>query len=111
MVHNLKLPQLLRLTGYKPWQVHHLLDTMEMWKFGDYKHYTSLDLLCHVLGVKTSKSEMDGSMVNQAYWSGRKEEIKKYCMEDVIATAQVYMRCVGLTPFLIEDVTYVNESS
>jgi len=111
MVHNLELPSLLRLTGYKPWQVHHLLDTMEMWKFGDYKHYTSLDLLCHVLGVQTPKTEMDGSMVNQAYWSGQIADIQKYCMQDVVATAQVYMRCVGLIPFDSDAVTFVNETS
>jgi len=110
MVQSLELPSLLRLTGYKPWQVHHLLDTMEMWKFGDYKHYTSLDLLCHVLGVQTPKSEMDGSMVNQAYWSGQISDIRKYCMQDVVATAQVYMRCVGLNPFVSDAVTFVNEA-
>jgi len=83
---------------------------MEMWKFGDYKHYTSLDLLCHVLGVQTPKSEMDGSMVNQAYWSGQISDIRKYCMQDVVATAQVYMRCVGLNPFVSDAVTFVNEA-
>lgn len=109
MVKQLELPNLLKITGYKPWQVHHLLDTMEMWKFGDYKHYTSLDLLCHVLDVQTPKTDMDGSMVNQAFWSGQIEDIRKYCMQDVVATAQVYVRCVGLPPFSLDDVTYVNK--
>jgi len=111
MVHNLPLPNLLQIAGYKPWHVHHLLDTMELWKYGDYKHYTSLDLLCHVLGIDSPKSEMDGSMVSQAYWSGQLSDIKKYCMQDVVATAQVYMRCVGLVPFDKGAVTYVNDAS
>lgn len=104
MVNNLELPNMLDIAGYKPWQVHHLLDTMEMWKFGDYKHYTSLDLLCSVLNVTTPKSDMDGSQVSDAYWDGRIEEITAYCQRDVIATAQVYLRCIGLAPFMEEDV-------
>lgn len=111
MVHGLKLPNLLRIAGYKPWQVHHLLDTMEMWKYGDYKHYTSLDLLCHVLGIDTPKGDMDGSLVSAAYWDGEIDTIRSYCCQDVIATAQVYMRCVGLAPFETDDITFVNDSS
>jgi len=88
---------------------HDLLDTMEMWKYRDYKHYTSLDLLCHVLGVETPKTDMDGSQVNQAYWSDNITDIRKYCMLDVIATAQVYMKCVGLAPFDKDKVTFVND--
>jgi len=107
MVNALDLPNLLDIAGYKPWQVHHLLDTMEMWKYGDYKHYTSLDLLCHVLGVATPKSDMDGSQVSDAYWDGRLDEIVRYCERDVIATAQVYLRCVGLVPFMEEDVMII----
>ncbi len=107
MVHHLKMPNLLNIAGYKPWQVHHLLDTMEMWKFGDYKHYTSLGLLCDVLGVETPKDGMEGSQVSTAYWDGRIDEIVAYCQKDVIATAKVYLRCIGVEPFGDEEVVFV----
>ena len=110
MINNLDLPNLMRIAGYKPWQVHHLLDTMEMWKYGDYKHYTSLDLLCHILGVETPKNDMNGSQVSRAFWDGRLNEIVTYCQKDVVATAKVYLRCIGRTPFMDEDVMIVEKT-
>lgn len=95
LINGMQLPNLLKIRGYKPWQVHHLLDTMEMWKFGDYKHYTSLELLCHILGIDTPKDDMKGADVNEAYWAGRLDDIATYCQKDVFATAQVYLKCIG----------------
>lgn len=95
MIHQIPLPNLLDIAGFRPWQTHHLLDTMEMWKYGDYKHYTSLELLCAVLKVPTPKSSMSGKEVHGAYWEGRLAEIIQYCEQDVIATARVYLRCIG----------------
>lgn len=96
MIHSIALPNLLRISGYRPWQTPHILDTMEMWKYGDYKHYTSLELLCSVLKIPTPKSEMSGEDVYRAYWEGRLQDIEHYCEQDVIATARVYMRCAGI---------------
>ena len=86
------IPELLSLSGKKPWEVNHL-DTMDMWRFGEYKNFTSLNLLAHVLNVPTSKDDMDGSMVGTVYWTDRNlDRIARYCEKDVIALAQVYLR-------------------
>lgn len=97
LVNGLALPQSLDLTGKKPWEVLHL-DTMEMWKFGDRKSFTSLDLLTAVLGIASSKSDIDGSMVNEIYYGEDTglDRIAFYCRGDVVATAQVYLRLRGL---------------
>lgn len=86
------VPSILAISGRKPWEIHHL-DTMELWKFGDYKNYTSLNLLAHALGVPTPKDDIDGSMVGHVYWTERNiPRIVHYCQKDVITVAQVYLR-------------------
>jgi len=86
------IPSLLSISGKKPWEVGHL-DTMEMWKFGDYKNYTSLNLLANVLGIPTPKDDIDGSMVGHVYWkSNDLQRIVTYCQKDVITLTQVYLR-------------------
>ena len=96
VIHGIPLPTILSLSGKKPWQVSHLLDTMNLWKFGDYKHYTSLDLLAAVLGIPSPKEEMDGSMVGSIYWDQNGiEKIISYCENDVLTTAQVLMKFAG----------------
>lgn len=104
MVLGIKLPNLLNIAGYRPWQTHHLLDTMEMWKYGDYKHYTSLDLLCHALRIPSPKGELSGKDVHAAYYNDKLVEIVKYCEKDVIATVQVYLKCVGRNILKEEDI-------
>lgn len=100
LIHQLPLPACLQLSGLKPWQVQHQ-DTLELWRFGDYKHYITLDLLATVLGVPSSKSDMDGSMVGQAYWQQQAlDRIAKYCLDDVYTTTLVYMRLKGWTKAL-----------
>lgn len=92
LVNGISLPDTLNLMGKKPWEVAHL-DTMEMWKFGDYKHYTSLDLLASIFGIPTSKDGIDGSQVNEVYHKEKNlEKIKKYCVSDVIVMVQLYLR-------------------
>ncbi|MUP45187.1 3'-5' exonuclease [Gramella sp. BOM4] len=92
LIHNMRLPAKLNLFGKKPWEVPHL-DTLELWKFGDYKHYTSLKLLTHVLGVPSPKEDIDGSMVREVYYeNGELDRIVQYCERDVIAIAQVILR-------------------
>ncbi|MEX0289244.1 MAG: 3'-5' exonuclease [Flavobacteriaceae bacterium] len=92
IIHGLELPGKLDLFGKKPWEVPHL-DTMELWKFGDYKHYTSLKLMANVLGIPSPKVDLDGSMVRQVYYEDQDlERIIAYCELDVITMAQVFLR-------------------
>lgn len=92
IIHNLRLPAKLNLFGKKPWEVPHL-DTLELWKFGDYKHYTSLKLLTHVLNIPSPKEDIDGSMVREVYYeNGELDRIVEYCERDVLAIAQVILR-------------------
>ncbi len=97
IVNGISLPAILDYAGKKPWEVTHL-DTMELWKFGDYKHLTSLDLLAKILGVPGSKTDMDGSMVNPVYYSGGLERIKTYCTLDVFTLAGIFLRLKGYRP-------------
>ncbi|WP_026932841.1 3'-5' exonuclease [Christiangramia echinicola] len=92
LIHNMRLPSKLNLFGKKPWEVPHL-DTLELWKFGDYKHFTSLKLLTHVLGIPSPKEDIDGSMVREVYYEkGELNRIVEYCERDVIAIAQVILK-------------------
>lgn len=91
LILGIPLPEPLQIAGKKPWEVRHL-DTMEMWKFGDYKHYTRLELLAAVFGIPTSKDGIDGSQVNSTFYHENDlEKIKKYCLRDVEVTARIYM--------------------
>ena len=91
LIHGLPLPQFLAIQGKKPWEVS-LLDTMELWKFGDYKAYTSLELMAAVMGVPSSKGDLDGSQVGRVYWEEKDHErIKHYCERDVWVTAQLLL--------------------
>ena len=92
IIHNLPLPGKLDLFGKKPWEVPHL-DTLELWKFGDYKHYTSLKLLTNVLGIPSPKQDIDGSEVRDVYYIDRQlGRIVSYCERDVQAIAQVVLK-------------------
>lgn len=92
LINNLPLPECLQFSGLKPWQVP-LEDTLNLWRFGDFKNYTSLDLLAAVLGVPSSKSDMDGSQVAMVYWIEKDlPRIAKYCLQDVYTTALVYLK-------------------
>ena len=92
VINGINLPYKLDLFGKKPWEVPHL-DTMELWKFGDYKHYTSLKLLSHILGIPSPKEDMDGSMVKDVFYKENDiDRIIAYCELDVVTTAQVFLR-------------------
>lgn len=102
LINELALPQFLDNAGKKPWEVNHL-DTLELWKFGDYKSYTSLALLATVLGIPTPKDDIDGSMVASVYWKEHDlDRIKIYCQKDVITLAQLLLKFKG-QPLLDED--------
>lgn len=92
LIKGVELPKILQIAGRKPWEVRHL-DTLELWKFGDYKHYTSLDLLASIFGIPTPKNDIDGSQVAQVYWQEKDlERIKQYCQRDVITVAQLLLK-------------------
>lgn len=92
VVQGIELPALLDISGKKPWEVR-LLDTMELWKFGDYKSYTSLALLCAVFNLPTSKDDIDGSEVASVYWEEKNlNRIVTYCQKDVITIVQLFLR-------------------
>jgi DNA polymerase elongation subunit (family B) len=95
LVHGIQLPDILDVGGKKPWEVQ-FLDTMELWKFGDYKHYTSLNLLTHLFNIPTPKDDIDGSMVAEVYYKEKNiERIVKYCEKDVVAVAQLFSKYKG----------------
>jgi DNA polymerase elongation subunit (family B) len=95
LINGLKLPVLLDIAGKKPWEVNHL-DTMELWKFGDYKHYTSIKLLAALFNIPTPKDDIDRSQVAGLYWNDKDlERIKKYCQKDTLTVAQLILKYKG----------------
>jgi predicted PolB exonuclease-like 3'-5' exonuclease len=104
VIHGMKIPSILNLSGKKPWEVPHI-DTLELWKFGEYKHFISLNLLAHALGVPTPKDDIDGSQVGEIYWGqGDLTRIVTYCQKDVATVAQVYLRIHGETLIRPENI-------
>ena len=88
----MKLPPVLNYSGKKPWQVPHL-DTLQLWKFGDYKHYTSLELLATIFGISSPKEDIDGSQIHKVYWQDKDmQRIVDYCQKDVVTVAQLLLR-------------------
>jgi 3'-5' exonuclease len=107
MAFGIPLPKYLQISGMKPWETN-LVDTMHQWRFGDSRHYVSLDLLAHVLGIPTPKDDIDGSQVQRVFYEdGDLERIKKYCVKDVVTTARVMQRFRGQEPVKDEDIVIV----
>jgi DNA polymerase elongation subunit (family B) len=101
LINSISLPATLNISGKKSWEVQHL-DTLELWKFGDYKHYTSLDLLASVFNIPSSKNNIDGSQVNFIYHHEQGlERISEYCRGDVVVLAQLFLKLKGYS--LIPD--------
>jgi hypothetical protein len=95
LINGLDIPAILDLSEKKPWEINHL-DTMELWKFGDYKNYTSLELLAAVFGIPTPKDDIKGSDVARVYWQERNlERIVSYCQKDVITIVNLFLRFKG----------------
>lgn len=95
LVLGIPLPQTLNIAGKKPWEVNHL-DTLELWKFGDYKHFTSLALLCHIFNIPTPKDDISGADVARVYYEEKDlERIKVYCEKDVVALIQLFLKMKG----------------
>lgn len=101
LVHGIELPNILNIASKKPWEIPHL-DTMELWKFGDYKAYTSLALLCHIFNIPTPKDDISGADVARVYYEDKDlERIKVYCEKDVVALMQLFLKMNNHT--LIEE--------
>lgn len=95
LINSIPLPAVLNLAGKRAWEIPHL-DTMELWKFGDYKHYTSLDLLAALFQIPSSKNKIDGSQVNYVYHHDKDlEKISEYCRADVVVLAQLFLKLKG----------------
>jgi uncharacterized protein YprB with RNaseH-like and TPR domain len=95
LINGVSLPNILQIAGKKPWEINHI-DTMELWKFGDYKSYTSLSLLCHVMDIPTPKDDISGADVARVYYEENDlERIMIYCEKDVVALIQLFLRLQG----------------
>jgi predicted PolB exonuclease-like 3'-5' exonuclease len=106
LINNLPLPRLLQIQGLKPWEVKHI-DTMDLWKFGDIKNFSSLNLLAYVLGIPSPKDDMDGSMVGKTFYEENNlAKIESYCKKDVITLARVYNRFAGAGNLTEDDIIF-----
>lgn len=92
LINGMMPPTPFQTFGKKPWEIPHL-DTMELWKFGDYKSFVSLELLAHLFGVPTPKDDIDGSMVSSIYYIEKDlQRIVDYCEKDVLTLANIFRR-------------------
>jgi uncharacterized protein YprB with RNaseH-like and TPR domain len=112
LINGIALPLILQISGKKPWEINHI-DTMELWKFGDYKSYTSLSLLCHVMQIPTPKDDISGADVARVYYEEQDlQRIMVYCEKDVVALIQLFLRLQGeplVDEFNITSASTANE--
>jgi len=106
LIHQISLPQSLQLFNKKPWEVPHL-DTLHLWRFGDFKHYTSLKLMAHVLGIPSPKDDIDGSQVASVFYQEKNlERIITYCEKDVVTMAQVFLKLRSESLLKTEEIIF-----
>ena len=107
LVNEIEIPKALQISGKKPWEINHI-DTMEMWRFGDRRNYSSLDLMASIFGIDSSKKDLDGSMVNKVYYEDKDiKQIEAYCKQDVYVTANLFLK-LNLMPVIKEsNITFV----
>jgi hypothetical protein len=107
LVNDILVPEALDVRDKKPWEIQHV-DTMELWKFGDRKNFTSLELLATLFGIASSKDDIDGSMVNSVYYLDNDlDRISKYCQRDVMVTTQVFLKLIGLPKINEEHIEFL----
>jgi hypothetical protein len=107
LIQGISLPFILQIAGKKPWEIN-FIDTLELWKFGDYKNYTSLKLLTAIFGIPTPKDDIDGSEVASVYYKQKNlERISIYCQKDVVATAQVFLRLQGMPTINYKNIDFL----
>lgn len=108
IVNQMPLPHIFNIPGRKPWETQFLLDTLTLWKFGDYKHYTSLKLLTEILNIPSPKDDIDGSDVNKVYWEDQDlSRIASYCEKDVLAVIQLLFRFKGMPLLKSEQIRFI----
>ncbi len=106
--HGVYMPNMLDIAGKKPWQTEHLIDTLDLWRFGDFKAYTSLELIAATLSIETPKDDIDGSMVGKTYWQENDlPRIVTYCQKDVVTVARIMMRFTDQNDILDDMVEVV----
>lgn len=109
LINAVDFPDIMQISGKKPWQLEHLLDTMDLWRFGDIKSYTSLELLATVLGIDTPKEDIDGSQVGYVYWEEMNlPRIVEYCQRDVVTVVQIMQRYASLPLIEKDAIEFVN---
>jgi DNA polymerase elongation subunit (family B) len=107
LVNGVILPAILNIHGKKPWEIN-FLDTLDIWKFGDYKNYTSLKLLTAIFGIPTPKDDIDGSQVASVYYNEKNiNRIAVYCQKDVLATVQVFLKLNALQAIKPENIEFI----
>ena len=107
LINGVPIPDILNVSGKKPWETR-FLDTLELWKFGDYKHYTSLDLLAAIFDIPSPKENEDGSMIYELYWQQNDyQRIKSYCEKDVLTVVQLFLRYQGKELLREEQVVFL----
>jgi len=108
LINNLTIPPVMDFQNMRPWETP-VTDTLHLWRFGDYKHYTSLKLLAATLGIVSPKDDIDGSMVGHVYWEEKNlERIVTYCQKDVVTVANIMLRFKNLPLLTPEQIVYVN---
>jgi uncharacterized protein YprB with RNaseH-like and TPR domain len=106
LIHQISLQQSLQLFNKKPWEVPHL-DTLHLWRFGNFKHYTSLKLMAHVLGIPSPKDDIDGSQVASVFYQEKNlERIITYCEKDVLTVAQVFLKLRSESLLKTEEIIF-----
>ena len=108
LINRLTLPEVLDTAGLKPWEVRHL-DTMDLWRFGDFKNYTSLELLAHLFGIEDPKGDIAGSDIHRVYWQDEDlERIRQYCQKDVLTVARIFLHYLQKPDDLIRTTVIVD---
>jgi hypothetical protein len=106
LINQISLPHSLQLFNKKPWEVPHL-DTLHLWRFGDFKHFTSLKLMAHVLGIPSPKDDIDGSQVASVLYQEKNlERIITYCEKDVVTVAQVFLKLRSESLLKTEEIIF-----
>lgn len=107
LINGLKLPPVLDIAGKKPWEVDYI-DTLQLWKFGDFKHYTSLNLLANIFDIPSPKDDIDGSQVGKVFWEDKDlSRIIEYCQKDVLTLARLVQKWKGYSLLKDEHVSVI----
>jgi uncharacterized protein YprB with RNaseH-like and TPR domain len=95
LINDIKIPHIMNLSGKKPWENPHL-DTLELWKFGDYKHFISLELMATIFNINSPKNDIKGKDVRDVYWKNNDlKRIVDYCEKDTLTVAQILLKITG----------------